>query len=572
MEQNITFNPMDWLTEKKNSMPTSDENIEKLVEAIETQQVDITGDYANWFRVGAALAAAYGEGGRSYFHRLSRFYADYSVSEADKKYDQCLRDANPSVGLGSIFHLAKQAGVTMRTSECGTPACGLEETENLGKLANVGKGLSPYLQQIMELDDDPAIQSLLLFGSVISLSAVMPNVCGIYGSKRVYGNLFGFVVAPSASSKGKLADVVRLVQPIQDEIRVSNQLEQMNYQEQMARYKAEHNPNELAPEAPKYKTLRIAANASSTALYQALNDNDGVGLTFETEGDSVSLALKSDYGNYSDGLRKAFHHEAISYMRRKDNEHVDIAHPQWSVLLSGTPAQVTSFIPNSENGLFSRFLFYCVPRTYEWMDVFGGADEPLEESFTRLGEQYLQVYHRLKQLPHRLEFKLTKDQQERFNSHFRTIQTEYAKMYGDDMIASVRRLGLICFRVAMVFSVTRYVEHEYDIPTDTLWCLDDDFESALTMVDTLMQHTAHVYSNLLTPVEGVQGNRGTMTGQLEQYLKNLPEEFTRQTYLEVAKKLMIPEKTADKYIGKLTSVYKIIQRVKAGHYKKMEAK
>src|SRR5690554_6717079 len=104
--------------------------------------------------------------------------------------------------------------------------------------------------------------------------------------------------------------------------------------------------------------LFIPANNSSTGAYQLLNDSDGKGLIFETEGDTLAKAFKSDYGDYSDGFRKAFHHETIAYYRRTDRELVEIDHPKLSTLLSGTPMQISALIPSAENGLFSRFMFY----------------------------------------------------------------------------------------------------------------------------------------------------------------------------------------------------------------------
>ncbi|HAH23070.1 MAG TPA: DNA primase, partial [Prolixibacteraceae bacterium] len=79
---------------------------------------------------------------------------------------------------------------------------------------------------------------------------------------------------------------------------------------------------------------------------------------FETEGDTLAQAFKSDYGNYSDGFRKAFHHETISYYRRTDREFVEIDNPCLSTVLSSTPKQVAILIPNAENGMLSRFIFY----------------------------------------------------------------------------------------------------------------------------------------------------------------------------------------------------------------------
>jgi hypothetical protein len=92
-----------------------------------------------------------------------------------------------------------------------------------------------------------------------------------------------------------------------------------------------------------------------------LNDNKGIGLIFETEGDTLAQTFRSEHGNYSDGFRKAFHHEIISYNHRKDREYVELETPRLSALLSGTPKQVSTLIPNAENGLFSRFIF-TLPR------------------------------------------------------------------------------------------------------------------------------------------------------------------------------------------------------------------
>lgn len=559
----------------------ANERVEELVKAIEEQQVDITGHYDDWVRVGIALAKELGESGRSLFHRISQYYINYNIAETDKKYNQCLRDPNPSVGLGSIFHLAKQAGVLVRTLEGQTPTCSLP-SGSMAQVAQVAQRLvedwsqlPDFLQRVVAVDENEDVKSLLLFGSLVTLSAVMPGVSGIYGGKRVYPNLFGFVVAPPASSKGKLADVVSLVKPIEDEIEMQNALDKARYEEEMAAYKAGHAEGTPQPKQPAAKMLVIAANASSTALYQALNDSGGTGLTFETEGDTVSMTLKTDFGNYSDGLRKAFHHEEIAYIRRKENERTRIRRPRWSVLLAGTPAQVTTFIPNSENGLFSRFLFYSLPRTYEWQDMFAGGDLPLDEHFEALGEEYLALYHRLQQCP--VTFVLTPEQQVRFNAHFAEVQREYAELYGDDLIASVRRLGLICYRLAMVLTVVRLLNQDYTLGADprseklhsvsvTLCSSDGDFEMAMTLVDRLLQHTAAVYSNLLTPVEGAAVSE--MPGQIRQFLQALPEDFTTEEFVAIGEKMGIPRRTAQRYVGKLTSVYKLLERPAVGRYRK----
>lgn len=50
--------------------------------------------------------------------------------------------------------------------------------------------------------------------------------------------------------------------------------------------------------------------------------NGGIGLIFDTECDTLSAVLKSEYGDYSTIIRKGFHHEPIDLNRRKDDEYV----------------------------------------------------------------------------------------------------------------------------------------------------------------------------------------------------------------------------------------------------------
>lgn len=564
------------------------EDFEQLLTAIESSGIDLTNDYNDWYKIGIAIASEFGESGRDYFHRISKLYSSYNYKEVDKKYSQCISDPNPSITISTIYYLAKNAGITLpQKSQSAKDAhrCASAQVahlahqapapqprnlaQNLPTFALPEASLPPFMADIYRADSSPATADMLLFGSIIALSAVMPKVIGIYGRKQVYANLFGFVAAPPASSKGKLADVIRIVQPIQDEIRDSNELEQFNYQEKLAAYKASGDRNALPPTPPKYRTLKIAANSSSTAVYQTLNDNDGCGFTAETEGDTLAMMMKSDFGNYSDGLRKAFHHEPISYLRRKDNEHVDITHPRWSVLLSGTYGQISTLIPNPENGLFSRFPFYCLPRTYDWLNVFDSSDETLERLFFALGRRYLGLYHVLTQRVRDLIFVLTPEQQQRFNDHFAGIQTEYVSLYGDDLVASVRRQGLIAYRMMMILSITRYVDTPEQLrDVDTFTCHDDDFQTALSMIDTLLQHTAFVFTQCLTPVESADAPVSTLTDLQRKLLSVLPEEFDRDRWRQCARSINVNPRTADRWLGQFVSKHGLLTRLSLGQYSK----
>lgn len=229
-------------------------------------------------------------------------------------------------------------------------------------------------------------------------------------------------------------------------------------------------------------------------LYINPKENDGRGLIFETEGDTLANVFEKDYGDYSDGFRKAFHHEPISYTRRKDHEFVELLQPKLSTVLSGTPRQIASLIPDTENGLFSRFIFYYVDFKLTWINVFANhGDDALDETFDAMGRRILDLYQRL-QYSAEIRFCFTGSQKDAFNSYFRRAQRHYYHKYGDNFIASVRRLGLITYRIAMVLSVLRMID-EREFP-ELLYCHDEDFRSAMLISSVLIRHTLRVYLDL----------------------------------------------------------------------------
>lgn len=200
-------------------------------------------------------------------------------------------------------------------------------------------------------------------------------------------------------------------------------------------------------------------NNSSTGAYQLLGHSDGRGLIFETEVETLAQAFKSDYGNYSDVFRKAYHHETIFYYRRTDREYVDIENPCLSAVLSGTPQQVAALIPSAENGLFSRFMFYSMNVRQVWKNVFeSAADNGLEVYFDDLGNEFYALYGNLMRNPD-IKFTLTEEQKMKFNELFAEIQTMYISLKGLDHMGSVRRPGFIAFRLAMILSALRILEH-----------------------------------------------------------------------------------------------------------------
>ncbi len=299
-----------------------------------------------------------------------------------------------------------------------------------------------------------------MLGSLVALSVAFPKLIGKYGDNPVNTNLFIFISAKASAGKGLLIHCRKLVEPIHLALRNQAKIMKQQFEVDMQDYNANKgkDANTEKPQKPPQKMLFIPANNSATGFLEILGDSDKRGLIFETEGDTLAKAFESDYGDFSDGFRNAFQHEPISYYRRTDKEYVEIDRPCLSALLSGTPKQITTLIPNAENGLFSRFMFYVMNMKLIWKDVFASKTESgLDVHFERLGNDFYSLYQNLQVNPD-VHFSLTPSQQLQFNQFFEKMQTLYVNIQEEEIISSVRRLGLIAFRVMMIFSALRIME------------------------------------------------------------------------------------------------------------------
>jgi hypothetical protein len=549
------FNPQEWLqdneqkeiaavtnTEVKETTTTQvQKEVEEIISRIEANSIDIATAYSDWRDIGFAFASEFGEQGRDYFHRISRYYTDYSTLECDKQFDKCLKANGSGVTLKTFFHKAKSAGINIAVKS-NQPI-----NDDVLPLIppSVFENLPTFLQEICNITDLADEKDILLLGSIVTLSSCVPNVFGYYHNRKVFANLFLFITAQASAGKGMLTHCTRLVNPIQKRLRDESLLLKSQYERDYNDYQAikKANPAAEKPQRPPEKMLFIPANNSASGVLQLLNDNNGKGLIFETEGDTLAYAFKSDYGNYSDAFRKAFHHETIRYYRKTDREFVDLEQPCLSAVLSGTPKQVQNLIPDAENGLFSRFMFYYLQMSSVWKDVFERKTENgLDEYFDVFGSRYYELFKELNSSIN-IEFTLTVSQQNQFNNTFEHWQTKYETLLGFEYNATVRRLGLITFRMAMIFSVLRILETG-DL-SRRIVCEERDFQNAIAITEVLVIHAKKVFSELpQTVVAPKRENRE------ERFFNLLPQTFTRKDYVSIAEKLEIPDKTAQNYIAK----------------------
>lgn len=553
------FNPKDWLAvpEQKevpkkpiNNNPTTVvvNDIETYINALEQSCIDITDTYEKWRDIGFAISEEYGEAGRDYYHRISKNYSGYDFKECDEQYNKCLQAKGHGISIATLYHHLHQVGIKPKQQQQVVEV--LQQPEEVKQPlptipTTVYNNIPTFLQQVVQPSSSNEERDILLLGALTAFSACFPKLFGVYDQRKVFSNLYLFVTAPASAGKGRLNQIKNLVNPVHKQKREQSKTLKQQHQVEMATYNMNKGKSETMekPSKPPERMLFIPANNSVTGVYQLISDNEGRGLIFETEGDTLAQAFKSDYGNYSDGFRKAFHHETISYYRRTDREYVDIERPCLSTVLSGTPKQIQALVPSAENGLFSRFMFYYMNIKPTWKNVFQtDTTNGLDEYYDQLGKEFFELYKTLKNNPD-IEVRLTTEQQQKFNVFFEKLQTKYLNLQPDDYIATVRRLGLIAFRIIMLFSVFRIME-DGDV-NQVRYCEYIDFENALEIISVLVKHSSKVFNDL--PIEQKEVKRAN---RKERFLEALPYQFSRQDYLNIADKNKIPHKTAEGYITK----------------------
>jgi len=94
--------------------------------------------------------------------------------------------------------------------------------------------------------------------------------------------------------------------------RISKSQDEINrYEQKKAELKANNQDLSELPPPPKQKLLFIPANNSASSFINTLAENDEMGILSSTEADTLANSLTQDWGNFSDILRCAFHHESV---------------------------------------------------------------------------------------------------------------------------------------------------------------------------------------------------------------------------------------------------------------------
>ena len=586
---------------------TDIESLHRLTEAVETAGADIAPTYAEYVQLAFAIATDCGEAGREFFHRLCRTSAKYQREHAERIFSNALTTRHGEVHLGTAFHLAEMANVKLCNTEVMNNRRNTENTENTpskvlthahvyNKVENDEpdeseeqlNGSDPnqplptfpeadwpkILLLIMSYATSPTQRDVMLIGALTAIGASMERYVRCpYAGKLQSPCLQSFIVAPSASGKGILSLIRLLVEPIHDEIRQQVATEVKAYKKEKAAYDVmgKERSKVEAPQMPKNRMLLISGNNTGTGILQNIMDANGTGLICETEADTISAAIGSEYGHWSDTLRKAFDHDRLSYNRRTDQEYREVKKSYLSVLLSGTPAQVKPLIPSTENGLFSRQLFYYMHGIWAWINQFESGEADLEAIFTDIGLEWKKQLDLMK--THGVHtLRLTDEQKQEFNTLFSDLFFRSGLANDNEMSSSIARLAVNTCRIMAEVAMIRALECDQpyqfknssihlltpdkEIATDnikdgiiTRWDVTitaEDFKAVLELVTPLYRHATHILSFL--PSTEVKHRANADRDALFEAMGN---QFTRAQLSKQATIMKIKPNTAFGWLNRL---------------------
>ncbi len=395
-------------------------------------------------------------------------------------------------------------------------------------------------------------KDIVLLSTIGVLSTCLPKVSGIYDGDLVYPNLYVLIIAPPASGKGVMNYSRILIHKIHDKI-----FQDSKNKREKCINEAKIDESKSTKDCPQIKVKIIPANISTSEMYAYMSRaNHGV-LIIESEADTLSNMLKNDWSNYSDVLRKAFHHESLSVSRKTDNLYLEINNPKLSLVVSGTPNQLQPLIKSKENGLFSRFLVYSFDEISEFKNVFEINKNNYKDVFSNCSDEVFTIYDTLISRNTELSIKLTETQSRVFFKEFSRLRSMILEKHPQDIISNLNRLGLITFRICMILTILR---NRDNLKThDEIYCTNKDFIISLRIVRTILTHIILTHSTI---------EDGVLSELDEEILFSLKQEFTRIEAIEVGAELNVPKRTVDDKLRQWQKK-KAIKKIAKGLYRRL---
>lgn len=414
-------------------------------------------------------------------------------------------------------------------------------------------------------------RDILLLSMITNISGCLPGVRMNYGGMVYSADLYLVALAGSGRGKGVMQLAAILPAAIQEYYDELNRKDEREYRQKLLKWNLEERlaaqekrvPDlDQCPEMPVERILKVAPNISKSQLIQALEAGGAVGLVMNaSELDMISSAMHQEYGKHDDVMRAASQHEEVSSYFKTDHRLVVVSDPHLALCASGTPAQLHKFISSLENGMYSRVAFYVGQAPWEYKSANPGkARLDMRAYFKGMGEELLRMFIFLSGSPTEVVF--TEEQWKEHTERFRTYLREVVAEDDDSPGAIVLRHGLMMSRIAMVLTALRKCEPQWN--TSEWKCSDEDFHTAMQIVDVLLEHSLLLSTSMDDTAGRIRPVKAFF--KLRPVLKKMPREFTYSELMAAANEAGLPTASVKRYLLRLV-YYQIVEK-EDGKYRK----
>lgn len=414
-------------------------------------------------------------------------------------------------------------------------------------------------------------RDILLLSMITNISGCLPGVRMNYGGMVYSADLYLVALAGSGRGKGVMQLAAILPAAIQEYYDELNRKDEREYRQKLLKWNLEERlaaqekrvPDlDQCPEMPVERILKVAPNISKSQLILALEAGGAVGLVMNaSELDMISSAMHQEYGKHDDVMRAASQHEEVSSYFKTDHRLVVVSDPHLALCASGTPAQLHKFISSLENGMYSRVAFYVGQAPWEYKSANPGkARLDMRAYFKGMGEELLRMFIFLSGSPTEVVF--TEEQWKEHTERFRTYLREVVAEDDDSPGAIVLRHGLMMSRIAMVLTALRKCEPQWN--TSEWKCSDEDFHTAMQIVDVLLEHSLLLSTSMDDTAGRIRPVKAFF--KLRPVLKKMPREFTYSELMAAANEAGLPTASVKRYLLRL--VYCQIVEKEDGKYRK----
>ena len=414
-------------------------------------------------------------------------------------------------------------------------------------------------------------RDILLLSMITNISGCLPGVRMNYGGMVYSADLYLVALAGSGRGKGVMQLAAILPAAIQEYYDELNRKDEREYRQKLLKWNLEERlaaqekrvPDlDQCPEMPVERILKVAPNISKSQLILALEAGGAVGLVMNaSELDMISSAMHQEYGKHDDVMRAASQHEEVSSYFKTDHRLVVVSDPHLALCASGTPAQLHKFISSLENGMYSRVAFYVGQAHWEYKSANPGkARLDMRAYFKGMGEELLRMFIFLSGSSTEVIF--TEEQWKEHTERFRTYLREVVAEDDDSPGAIVLRHGLMMARIAMVLTALRKCEPQWN--TSEWKCSDEDFHTAMQIVDVLLEHSLLLSTSMDDTAGRIRPVKAFF--KLRPVLKKMPREFTYSELMAAANEAGLPTASVKRYLLRLV-YYQIVEK-EDGKYRK----